>query len=214
MVSEFSQRLRRARMAKEMTQQALATQLSISRGTLANWEIGRTTPDPETILRLAVLLETSADALLGVRSLARQPSPADGSPGGRNVQVPVIGSVEVTSYGLKYSGEHGYEPTDDSEMDDDGTNHFYLIVQSDSMVGDGILPGDILLVHEQPNIGYGQVAVVAVDNGNGVVKRVFHKDGSIILQSSNPAYPPLVFSGQEIKRVKIIGRVKIVKRRL
>ncbi|MDP3488145.1 MAG: helix-turn-helix transcriptional regulator, partial [Bacillota bacterium] len=111
-MSEFSQRLRKARMAKEMTQLALATQLSISRGTLANWEIGRTTPDPETIHRLAVLLETSTDALLGVRNVTRQPSLADGSPGGRNVPIPVIGSVEVASFGLKYSGEHGYEPTD------------------------------------------------------------------------------------------------------
>jgi len=213
-VSEFSQRLRLARMARGMTQQTLAAQLNISRGTLANWETGRTTPDPETIHRLAVLLETSADVLLGVRSPVRRLSPDDSALGGKNVSIPVVGSVEVASFGLKYADEHGYESADKREINDDGANHFYLVVQSDSMIGDGILPGDLLLVHEQPKIGYGQVAVVAVDSGKGVVKRVFQKDGSLILQSSNPAYPPLIFSGQEIKRVKIIGRVKVVKRQL
>jgi len=197
-VGDFAQRLRQARLLKGITQQNLASQLSISRSTLANWETGRTTPDPHMIHTLARALGTTTDSLL--------------APGlGRSSRaIPIIETLSDS----KPLQPVGYEPTDEQDIDGDQTSFFYLVVQEESMLGEGIFPGDLVLVHEQTEVDYGNVAVVAIDNGKPTIKRVYMSDDNLILQSSNPAYPPLVFSGTDLSRVKIIGKVKVVKRTL
>ncbi|MPN08653.1 HTH-type transcriptional regulator Xre [bioreactor metagenome] len=53
------------RIQKQLTQEELAQVLKIQRGTLANWEIGRTEPDLATISHLADYFNVSVDYLLG-----------------------------------------------------------------------------------------------------------------------------------------------------
>lgn len=61
----FGENLKSAREAKGMTQQALAQQLYVTRQTVSRWENGTRYPDLYMTKRLAELLETSVDALLG-----------------------------------------------------------------------------------------------------------------------------------------------------
>ncbi|MDF2723479.1 MAG: family transcriptional regulator [Paenibacillus sp.] len=62
----FQERLRRARKKKKMTIEQVAEQIGVAKSTYANYELCYREPSVATIQSLSVVLETSADYLLGV----------------------------------------------------------------------------------------------------------------------------------------------------
>jgi repressor LexA len=78
-------------------------------------------------------------------------------------------------------------------------NYFALEVEGDSMIGDGILDRDIVVVQRQPTAEQGQIVIAEVDH-EATIKRFYKKKKHIELHSSNPKYPPiLVYPGQDFK---------------
>lgn len=77
--------------------------------------------------------------------------------------------------------------------------NFALRVRGDSMVGDGILDGDLVVVNRSATAENGQTVVALVD-GDATVKH-FHKlGGRIELRASNPSVPTLVVeSGRDFR---------------
>lgn len=77
--------------------------------------------------------------------------------------------------------------------------------------GDSMYPkienGDIIQVHKQTSVDSGSIAVVFLD-GEGLVKKVEHGEGYIILHSINPYYPPMKFEGSDVLRIQVVGLVK------
>jgi repressor LexA len=67
---------------------------------------------------------------------------------------------------------------------------FALRVRGDSMVGAGILEGDMVLVQPQKDAPDGTV-VVALVGDEATVKRLDRTSGQVRLLSENPSYPPL-----------------------
>lgn len=63
--SLFSDRLRMLRKASNMTQKQVAQKLSIDRSTYAYYEIDKTKPDYETLMRISRIFNVSVDYLLG-----------------------------------------------------------------------------------------------------------------------------------------------------
>lgn len=61
---ELSEKLKRGRKNKELTQQQVAEQLHVSRKTISGWENGRTYPDISTVVKLCDLYQVSLDDLL------------------------------------------------------------------------------------------------------------------------------------------------------
>lgn len=61
----FNQRLKELREDAQLTQVRLAEQLGVVQQTVAKWEKGTASPDPETLVRLADVFGVSADYLLG-----------------------------------------------------------------------------------------------------------------------------------------------------
>ena len=86
---------------------------------------------------------------------------------------------------------------------------FLLEVKGDSMVDAGIHEGDLVAVHKQPEARDGEIVAALIDGEEATVKRLRRRDGKVILESENPAYPPMVFT----EGVEIIGRVVSVLRR-
>ncbi|WP_029918521.1 transcriptional repressor LexA [Pelobacter seleniigenes] len=75
--------------------------------------------------------------------------------------------------------------------------NFVLRVQGDSMIGDGILDGDYVVVRKQPQAHSGQTVVALID-GEATVKRLLHRETQIELHPANPAMEMLVIQpGQE-----------------
>jgi repressor LexA len=67
---------------------------------------------------------------------------------------------------------------------------FLLRVRGDSMIGAGIMPGDIVIVRRQRAASAGDI-VVAVMGEEATVKRLATLDGTPILRPENAAYQPI-----------------------
>ena len=61
---KFGEKLKDARLRKELTQEAVAKEIGVSRQSLSNWENDRTYPDLASVLKLSDLYSLSLDDLL------------------------------------------------------------------------------------------------------------------------------------------------------
>jgi repressor LexA len=86
-----------------------------------------------------------------------------------------------------------------------GEGRFLLRVRGDSMIGDGIRDGDLVVVEPGPDALDGEVVVALVD-GEATVKRLRRRRGGVELEASNPAYPTLRVEKGEAE-VRLSGRV-------
>lgn len=59
------------------------------------------------------------------------------------------------------------------------------------MQGAGIFSGDLLIVDRSKEAEHGDIVIAAI-NAEHVCKRLHRRDGAVILQSENPASPPLM----------------------
>ena len=85
---------------------------------------------------------------------------------------------------------------------------FMLRVKGDSMINAGILDGDFVVVHRQPDALDGEIVAALIDGEEATVKRLQRKNGAVILHSENPAFEPMVFT----EGVELIGKVVTVLR--
>ncbi len=76
-----------------------------------------------------------------------------------------------------------------SSMVGPGEN-FVLRVRGDSMVGDGILDGDYVVVRKQPSAENGQTVVALIGN-EATVKRFYRRGKTIELHPANPTMQPI-----------------------
>ena len=68
---------------------------------------------------------------------------------------------------------------------------FYGRVSGDSMIGEGIEEGDILVIDRSLEPGDGDLAVCCVD-GDFTLKRISLRDGQVWLIPSNEAFDPIL----------------------
>jgi len=87
---------------------------------------------------------------------------------------------------------------------------FVLRIRGDSMIGAGILDGDLVVVRRQATARDGEIVVALVgDDAEATVKRFFREDGSVRLQPENDDHEPIVTD-----EVEVIGSVVGVMRSL
>jgi len=83
--------------------------------------------------------------------------------------------------------------------------NFALRVKGDSMIGDGICDGDVIIVRRSDDAENGQTVVALIDDREATVKRFRrNRDGTVTLTPTNPAYQKMVC---EESRVAIQGIV-------
>lgn len=210
--------IKELREALKMTQDELGKRLSVSRQTVNNYEHGRREPDIEMLNKMADVFNVPVEVFVAPeerrRNLFIKPPEPEHFTVARRVlpktfdytparsMVPIVGSVRCGVGGLAYQDMQGSEVADVP----DPRHYFWLRVEGDSMAP-SIQAGDLALVHVQQDIDNGQLAVVIIDEEEGVLKRFKQEGQTVILQSFNPAYEPRVFVGEEIKRIRIAGRV-------
>ena len=64
---EIGPKIKRFRKENNLTQSQLANLVKTTQDTISLWELGKSYPDAENIVRLAKLFRTSADFLLGLK---------------------------------------------------------------------------------------------------------------------------------------------------
>ena len=119
----------------------------------------------------------------------------------RPATLPVLGRIAA---GLPIEAIPGTDEIDLTEFFI-GPGRFVLRVSGDSMVGDGILDGDMVVVQKQDTARDGEIVVALIDNEEATLKRLKrNQDGSVTLRPANPSYPPMRYHGS---RVRIQGVV-------
>ena len=116
--------------------------------------------------------------------------------------VRVAGAVRCGPGGLAIEEDLGYERADVPNAKD----YIYLRATGDSMAPQ-ICEGDLALVHLQPDVESGELAVVVIDGEEGMLKRVIKREGALILQSFNAAVEPRIVVGEALNDVAIVGKV-------
>jgi repressor LexA len=126
--------------------------------------------------------------------------------GVQSAWVPVVGWVAAGRPVISEENIEGYCALDGSVVSEGA---FLLRVRGESMVGDHIQDGDLILVRPQPRAENGAI-VVAMVGGETTVKRLYQRGDGILLVSSHPAMEPL--SIRKDVQLRIIGKVVAVLR--
>lgn len=116
---------------------------------------------------------------------------------------PVVGLASAGNGVLAQQEILGYELVSPEHDTDD---FFWLKVEGDSMAP-RLEDGDLALIQREVPLESGTVMVVIVDDTEGFIKKVAIEDDTVTLHSFNPYYPPMVFGGSELGRLRFIGRV-------
>ena len=129
----------------------------------------------------------------------------DGTHNRRN-QVPLLGSVAA---GTPILAEECIEEYLTFDTGGHVGEHFALRVRGESMLEAGILPGDVVVVHQQQEVRNGDI-VVALFEDEATVKTYRRENGHVWLspENSSPEYQPIDGEG-----CSILGRVVAVVRR-
>ncbi|HXC53456.1 MAG TPA: transcriptional repressor LexA [Candidatus Limnocylindrales bacterium] len=123
-----------------------------------------------------------------------------------SITIPLLGSVAA---GRPIEAIEGNDTIDVPQSLIRKRDSYALRVTGDSMMEEGILDGDVILVEERPDPRNGDVVVATVD-GEATVKRFYReKNGSVRLQPSNAAYKPIVVENGDLKiRGGVVGLVR------
>ncbi len=73
----------------------------------------------------------------------------------------------------------------------DGANSFVLKVKGRSMIEDGILDGDFVVIERNPSPKNGDVVVALLDNAYATLKRFYRETNRIRLQPANSTMDPI-----------------------
>ena len=119
--------------------------------------------------------------------------------------IPIVGRVAAGEPILAEENIEGY--VDLGELFGRSVDRFILKVVGDSMVDEGILDGDYVVVQPRQKIENGQIGVVLVDD-EATIKRIYIRRDRIALEPANKAagYKTRYVRRGE-KNVRVIGKV-------
>jgi repressor LexA len=129
-------------------------------------------------------------------------------------RLPLVGEIAAGSPLLADQNIQEHLAVPDMLARGDG-EEFLLRVKGDSMINAGILDGDIVVVHRQPDARNGEIVVAlagqdeTADEAEATVKRFFREGGRVRLQPENDALDPIY-----AEYVQILGAVTGVFRKL
>lgn len=198
----ISEKIKALRKEKKMTLEALANAVGTSRQTVHRYESGVITNIPrDKVEALAKALDTTPAELMGWESERKIPSFNNIMPLSLH-RLPLLGGIACGKPTFAEEEHDCYV----SLVDGLGAD-FCLRAEGDSMEGAGIYDGDVVLIRAQSSVDNGAVAAVII-NDEATLKRVYYypDDAKLVLSPENNKYAPLVYSGEELKEVKILGQ--------
>ena len=194
-------RIKELRKAKKLTSKELAARLGVAESTMSLYENGKREPDFNTLGRIADILDTDLDYLLGM-SDTRRPS--------KSRRIPIFGSVAAGVPIDAITDIEDYEEISE-DMAKDG-EYAALRIKGNSMEP-MLLQGDTVIVRVQNTIESGEIAVVLVGGDEATCKKVQKTPDGVMLISINPTYEPMFFTNEMIDSMPILIFGKVVEMR-
>lgn len=190
------------RNRKGFSQVELAEKLGISKQSYNNYERGKRQASHEMLIKIAQLLDTSVDSLLSETNVRPELEPV---PRDNIYQIPIYETVAAGFGAYASDSICGYMPLFIATKEE-AEQTMVIRVRGDSMYP--VIPdGSRVQVRRQNYADNGQIVVMLIDGEEGVLKRYYLDDGrgEVRLESYNPAYPPRIFRGADIERLRLVG---------
>lgn len=205
----FGENLKKLREEKCISQEELAEAIGVSKSTIGMYEQGKRTPNNrrDILRKLADYFYVSIDYLLGYDAQQAALTENDRARLGiRPVSARKIRMLGKISCGEPMMCDEEYETFVDAI---DGIQaDFCLAARGDSMINARIFDGDIVFIREQESVENGEIAAIIVNDNEITLKRFYyHPDRSqVILQPENPVYKPMVYNGEELNHIRVLGK--------
>ena len=149
----------------------------------------------------ALTLAQTGDAPAAAAAVERAPVYEEPEiPAGR---VPILGTVAAGTPILAQECIEDYLTFDTNGRDGE---YFALRVRGESMLNAGILPGDLVVVHQQREAHNGEIVVALIED-EATVKRLQRRNGEVWLLPETDAYEPI-----DGRYASILGKVSAVVR--
>ena len=203
-MSILSDRLKEAMAIRGIRATALSQATGLSKARISQYTHGVYSPNGDALCRLAEALSVSEAWLLGKSQEmdVADSSLPDGLARARYRSFPVLGDIACGAplLAVEQMDEFISAP-EDADAD------FILIAKGDSMVGARIFDGDEVFIKQADMVNNGEIAAVIVED-EAILKRFFYypDESRLVLQPENKAYKPMVYVGDQLNRVRIVGR--------
>lgn len=185
---EVGLRIRRLREERGMTQDELGRMIGFkSRSSINKIEMGERSLTQSKIKAIADALRVSPLYIMGWDKPLLKPQ-----------QVPLLGEIAC---GVPIYTNQEYTIVFESDVPCD----FCLRAKGDSMIGARIHDGDIVFIRSQTSVENGEIAAVVIDD-ECTLKRVYVRSDRVTLMPENPSFEPMIFVGEEMDHVHIIGK--------
>jgi SOS-response transcriptional repressor LexA len=191
----------RARL--KLTEQQLADRIGVSRGSIQQWESGKTAPKRANQEAVALALGITVSELLGIEPASITTSKVRMSMGGGNTETLTIpDGVPLISWIQAGCWADIADPYALGEAEDwlpcpvkHGPRAYCLRVRGDSMYNPGGRPsysdGDIIFVDPDREAKHGDRVIVRLDDHQeGTFKQFLVEDGRKMLKALNPEWKP------------------------
>ena len=190
-------RIRELRKNRNLTMKELGNIVGLAESTISQYETGKRQPDNEVLLKMGEFFGVTVDYLLGsnfsTNFLNIAPMP-------KFNQVPLVGEIACGKPILAVE-----DATTMVDMPEHVHADFALRCKGDSMINARIFDGDIVYIRSQPTVETGEIAAVRIDD-EATLKRVRLYEDHICLEAENPMYKPLVYWGNDMNKVQILGK--------
>lgn len=201
----IGQRIKARREELGISVDELAQRLGKHRATIYRYESNEIGTLPTSVLEpLCVVLETTPAYLMGWEDDKADTEDTSLPPGllplPKMKKIPRLGRIACGQPIMTEENFDGYDDIPESIHAD-----FSLICSGDSMINARIHDGDIVYIRLQEQVENGEIAAVYID-GETTLKRVYLSPGQLVLQAENPQYAPMVYTGQELENIRIIGK--------
>jgi repressor LexA len=121
------------------------------------------------------------------------------------VAVPILGTVAAGMPVMAEENREGELLLHRSMLKKKPDLYFALKIRGDSMVGAGIMEGDMAIIEQQDKVRNGEIAVV-MHEGEATIKTFYREAARVRLQPENPAYPPFYYS----RDLQVLGRLALI----
>lgn len=205
----FGEKLKDVRVQNGWSQEELAKRLGTSKQVISRYENGQRTPKitvaqvwAETLgVPLGYLLDDAFEAQAVEPFVRTIKNPEDILPIKKR-RIPLLGEIAC---GVPIFADENFESY--VEAGAEIRCDFALRAKGDSMINARICDGDIVFIRKQPTVDNGEIAAVLIED-EATLKRVYFdkKDKKILLGAENSKYPPLVYVGEELDHITILGK--------
>lgn len=193
----MSKNLKKYLKLYSVSRMQLSENLGISYSTVSDWINGNAYPRIDKIEMMANYFGINKSDLVEEEKYNNEISA---------LKIPVLGNVAA---GIPITAVEDILDYEEVPISWQNQGEFFAL----RIKGDSMQPrmesGDVVIVKQQSDANSGDTVIALVNGDDATCKRLEKTDNGIMLVSTNPKYPPMFFSKEDIatKPVVILGKV-------